>query len=53
MYQGNLSLESTKNMRYLDELLLDKKCRLETNDCESIEDRPEISMINSYIYSFK
>jgi len=49
MYQGNLSLESTRNMRYLDELLLDKKCRLETNDCDSTEDRPEINITKNFV----
>jgi len=38
LYSGSLGLESTTKMRYLDSLLIDQKCRLEENICETFEE---------------
>eukprot|EP00833_Pecoramyces_ruminatium_P005953 jgi/Orpsp1_1/1179985/evm.model.c7180000071685.1 len=40
LYKGELGLDSTKNMRNLDELLITRKCR--DNSCETMEDNPDI-----------
>jgi len=46
LYKGRLGLKSTKDMRYLDSLLLNQECKLETDDCENIKENLENGKTN-------
>ncbi|ORX50292.1 hypothetical protein BCR36DRAFT_57982 [Piromyces finnis] len=38
IYSGQLGMTSTTKMRYLDSILIDQKCRLDDDICESLEE---------------
>ncbi|OUM61736.1 hypothetical protein PIROE2DRAFT_12191 [Piromyces sp. E2] len=49
IYQGKLGLESTTKMRYLDSLLIDQKCRLEEDVCDTIVEVPSIEVTKNIV----
>jgi len=49
IYLGKLGLSSSTKMRFLDEFMLNQKCRLEDDICENLVDMPEINFTKNIV----
>ena len=50
---GKLGLSSITKMRFLDDFMIDQKCRLEEDVCEKLTEIPEIGKFQSLIFNIK
>jgi len=44
IYKGRLGLAPTKDLRYLDSILIEEDCRVDAEVCDTFWDRPELCM---------
>ncbi|OUM67884.1 hypothetical protein PIROE2DRAFT_58476 [Piromyces sp. E2] len=49
LYQGKLGLPSTTKMRYLDDFIINKSCKLDEDVCENLEEIPEIGFTKNIV----
>jgi len=49
IYKGKLGLAPTKDLRYLDSILIDHDCRMDSEVCDTFVDRPELSLTKNML----